>query len=265
MFCRVSICAIALCLFVAALLSCIAANAQSSLLGKQCDLAVFGEKDTAKFLAFDQELRAALEANDIGKLALLVQFPMRIDDERGAYFIHDPASLQGRYQEIFPPAIRDAVLQSTRDSIWCNYTGIAYGEDKIWINATDRGYYLMTINMPSALKNDPSLYPRVEMACSTSKHRILIDVAKNGEAHYRGWNEGHLLTGKPDLELYKGEKRFEGTGPCSHELWTFKSPSAEYEVESAEGCYSDSDAPPRNAKAQLSVSVQGKSTQAWCF
>jgi len=261
---RSSVSAIALC-SLAVFLGATITSAQSSILGKQCDLAVFGEKDTTKFLAFDQELRAALKADDIGKLALLIQFPLRIDDNRGAWFIHDPASLQGRYKEIFPPTVRKTILESTRDTIWCNYTGVDYGNGNIWINATDRGYYLMTINMPTALKDGPSLYPKVDLACSTNKHRILIDLSKNGEAHYRSWNTGRLLTDKPDLELFKGEKSFEGTGPCAHEIWKFQNSTAAYEVESAEGCYSDTDSPPANAKAQLSVTVAGKSTQAWCF
>jgi len=65
----------------------------------------------------------------------------------GAIFIHDAKSLQGHFELAFPSAIRQAILFSTRDDISCNYVGIDYGDGSVWVNVTDRGFFLMTVNL----------------------------------------------------------------------------------------------------------------------
>jgi hypothetical protein len=76
-----------------------AAFAQGSKLGESCDLASQGANETETFLAFDRELCSALSKQDGGVIALLVNFPLRVNDERGSFYLKDPASLQGRFQE----------------------------------------------------------------------------------------------------------------------------------------------------------------------
>jgi hypothetical protein len=241
-----------------------AKHSEATVVGDGCDLSVFGEKDATKFLMFDHDLREAIEKMDAGKLALLVDFPLRIDDDHGAIFIHDAASLQGHLELAFPPAIRQAVLSSTRDEIGCNYAGIDYGDGRVWVNVTDRGFFLMTVNLPPDKSIQTQESNAVRLACHTKHMRILIDSTK-GAARYRSWSFARSLSSAPDMELGDGTESVEGTGPCAHSVWTFKDSITQITLE-APGCYEDN-APPRGAQAELSISGGATAATApeWCF
>src|SRR5215469_2633932 len=92
------------------LMTATAALCQGTRLGESCDLAALGAKETKTFLAFDQELRAALSKQDTAAMALLVKFPLRIHTDQGSWSLDDPAALQSRFEEAFPIAVRTAVL-----------------------------------------------------------------------------------------------------------------------------------------------------------
>jgi hypothetical protein len=243
---------------------------QSANVGEKCNLGVFGFKESKSFFAFDRDLRDAIAKRDIGRLAALVQFPLRVTDDRGMVFVHDARSLQGRFEDIFTPAIRKAILSSTPDTIWCNYTGISYGEGQIWVNVTDNGYFVMTINLPEKHHNHTPSATAVEMACHTDQKRIVIDQQSDGSPRFRSWGYKQSVSQSPDLEIKAGQQEFEGTGPCAHRIWTFQTNKINVRVEEP-GCYGD-DAPPANAQAQIFLSdaadasrTPGKEQSEWCF
>lgn|SRR5512146_738468 len=160
-------------------------RAQSSVVGERCNLSVFGFKDSKTFLDFNRDLRNAIEKRDVGALSILVQFSLRITDDGGSYFIHDATSLQGHLDEIFTPFIQRAILSATLDSIWCNYTGISYGEGSVWVNVTQNGYFVATVNLPETRTRTASQSPSVEIACHTDRRRVVIDSPKKGEPRFR--------------------------------------------------------------------------------
>jgi hypothetical protein len=96
---------------------------QVAVLGENCDLAVLGGAETKSFVAFDRELRSSLSRQDAAVMALLVKYPLRINDDRGSYYLDDVESLQSRFQEIFPRAVRDAVLKQGPDTVSCTSSG----------------------------------------------------------------------------------------------------------------------------------------------
>jgi hypothetical protein len=243
-----------------------AKHSEATVVGDGCDLSVFGEKDATRFLMFDRDLREAIEKKDAGKLALLVDFPLRIDDDHGAIFIHDAASLQGHFELAFPPAIRQAILSSTRDEIGCNYAGIDYGDGRVWVNVTDRGFFLMTVNLPPDKSSQTQEPNAVRLACHTKQMRVLIDSTKGAAQRYRSWSFARSLSGSPDREIGGGTESIEGTGPCAHRFWTFDDAKTKITLE-APGCYGDNDGPPQGAQAQLSVFDRSATPPApeWCF
>src|SRR5512141_1446495 len=87
-----------------------AETAPDSGLGASCNLAVLGVTDKRDFLHFDRELRAALAAQDVAALSLLVNFPLRVNYAEGSTIALDnPAALQQRFAEIFSPRLRKIV------------------------------------------------------------------------------------------------------------------------------------------------------------
>ncbi len=96
---------------------------QNTKLGNSCDLAILGAKDAKSFLDFDRELRAALSKQDAVAMAFLVQFPLRINSETGKFSLDDPAALQSHFQEVFPAAVRKAILDQKVEEIFCRGRG----------------------------------------------------------------------------------------------------------------------------------------------
>ena len=262
-----SLCAAALLLFAAC-----AAFPQTSKLGEHCDLAVLGQTDTKGFLAFDSELRAALSRQDAALITLLVNYPLRINGDRGSWYIHDAAALQARFQEIFPPAVRAVVLGSPSQSLFCNYRGVMYGNGTVWIGSwiveeagsapRSTGFLVEAINLPSRGRSAKSDAWRVEFAGRTPEHRFIIDVAAGGLSRLRLWNAGQQLLSRPEWDIRQGAKRVEGTGPCVHAIWTFLSGATKFVVDE-HGCYPDSNQPPKGTTGRLDMFSNEKEVGSW--
>lgn len=221
-----------------------------------------GATDTNSFLAFDRELRAAMSKQDAVAATFLVKHPLRINDDRGSFYLNDAASLQSRFQEVFPPTVRTTILNQPSETLFCNYGGIMYGSGIVWVNLTGKRYAIETINVrPSA----PPATAKIEFICETDKERIVIDTGASGSPRYRTWNKPRALTDKPNLDIPNGDQHFEGTGPCAHSRWRFTSGATKFVAEEL-GCFGDSNSPPKGAKGRLGVSFNDNpQTSLWCF
>lgn len=241
-------------------------KAPATAVGSSCDLRVFGEKNTEKFLIFDHDLRKALETRDVGKLGLLIDFPLRIADGRGSYYIHDVRALEGHFEQIFTPAIRTAILATKWDGIECNYVAIRYGEKPvIWVDAIDRGFFLSGVNLRDDGTGDWEAEKHAGLACVTGEWKVLVDSNKKTAVRYRAWKNTRSLFESPDVEIASGKESVEGTGPCAHREWSFQTSSMEVHLEEP-GCYGEV-APPSNAQARLTVKVfeEPKEKSSWCY
>jgi hypothetical protein len=240
-----------------------AAFSQAGRLGESCDLASQGVKETATFLAFDHELRGALSSSDAGIVALLVKFPLHVNDERGSYYLEDAASLQGRFQDIFPVALRRAVLDQNPRTVFCNYAGIMYGNGEIRIKRTHRSYRIVTVNILASPPFPESTGYRVELACQTDKDRIIIDRVGSA-SRYRAWHKPHSLLGKPDAEITMGVKDVQGTGPCSSDIWTFTEGTTKVIVDGGLACGPAET--PKDAIGRIELATNDRPTvTSWCF
>ena len=232
---------------------------QSSRLGESCDLRALGATDTKSFIAFDRELRAAMSKQDAVAVAFLVKQPLRINDDRGSFYLNDAASLQSRFQEVFPPRVRTTILKQPIEALFCNSNGIMYGNGIVWVNLTGTRYAIETINGVGS----PPATGKIEFICETDKERIVIDTGAIGAPRYRTWNKPRALTDKPDLEIPNGDQQVEGTGVCAYSVWTFTSGATKVIAEGL-GCFGDS--PPKGAKGRLRWSIKdAPPTNLWCF
>jgi hypothetical protein len=242
-----------------------AAFCQSSRLGDSCDLSIFGVGDAKSFLAFDQELRAAITKQDAVAMAFLVQFPLRVNSERGKYSLNDPAALQSHFQEVFPSAVQKAILDQKVEGMFCRGDGVMYGNGEVWVNATNLGFAINVINLPSNAHKAKSTENKIEFVCRTDRYRIIVDSDAKRVLRYRSWSPLSPSTGKPDLELNKGTSSIEGTGGCSHTVWQFQNGQATYIVQEL-GCFPDLNEPPKQAKGIYDVRVGDQSNaNGWCY
>lgn len=229
-----------------------------------------GGLDKQDFLAFDQDLRTALSKQDAAATAMLVSFPLRINQDGGNFSLNNGAALQTRFAEIFPQQVRSAILNQNPETIHCNYQGINYGAGNVWVTIVGQGeairYAIFVVNLPDTdVGTRPLGTPNIEFVCHAEKYHIMIDSDASGKVRYRAWDTTHSLTDVPDAEVPSGIKRYEGTGFCAHTYWTFTEGNTEFTVNEL-GCFPDSSQPPEGARGQFSLSVAGKQQMtSWCY
>lgn len=257
---------------VAVLLSSVSSFAGDKHAGDPCHAMPAATSGAAKhfftFDEFDKELRVALERQDPVALAFLVRFPLRVNDAGGSISFNDPAALKTHFQEVFTPAVRKEILSQKPSDLGCNVQGIGYGRGVIWVNASDQGYAIWSVNRDSVQPYPVSRWnsPTIDYVCVTQTHRIVVDTLAGGVLRYRSWNRPRPVTEVPDLEIARGDGTFEGTDLCAVPIYTFKSSAAVYRVEGGLGCTGDSDGPPKDATGRLEVSVSGHATvDSWCY
>ena len=110
------------------------AISQDMRLGESCNLSIAGAPDKESFLAFDRELRYALSKQDPMVMSLLVGFPLRVNDGAGSILVNDATALQARFEDVFPPKIRSAVLDHKVESVSCNFGGIDHKVESVSCN-----------------------------------------------------------------------------------------------------------------------------------
>lgn len=244
--------------------STLAASAQDARLGPDCDLtASVGAKSTQGFLKLDKDLRQALQNQDVASLALLVNFPLRVNANHGTYYISNAAALQSQFSTVFPASIRSAIIQQKPSEVFCTGDGIGYANGDIYVYPETFGYAVTVVNLPP--NDQPITHDRIGFACRTKKFRILVDSPAKGKWRYRSWNADRSVLATPNLTLNDGSHSVEGTDGCDYDLWTFKSGSTTYSANTL-GCFPDSNQPPQGARGQLEVDSHGKTLfWEWCY
>jgi hypothetical protein len=251
--------------FIFIFLGIVACNAisQESQTNLGCVGDIMSPSDQTKFVKFDRELKDALRLHDAGKVALLVRFPIRIDDDYGTYYLHDARSLQGHYDAIFRPRLLRLILKPI-NQMSCVSTGILYGNGQLLVNSNESAFYITHINAGSP--NEPKLLPgSTRMSCKTTQYRAIVDIGSNGKPRYREWKAEQSTTENPNSVIYGGTENVEGTGGCSHREWKFKDRRTIVKVAEL-GCFPDSNQPPKDATGQLSITTNdGKDNWWWCY
>lgn len=225
-------------------------------------------------MRFDSALNTALRAQDAAALALLVRFPLRVNQANGGRIsLDNAAALQSQFEQVFSPSVRAAVTRQKPESLFCKADGgVMYGDGEVWADRVDVGaarqFRVTTVNVPAgaaASKAPAAAAAAAEakplLACSTDKVHVVIDGRDNAAPRYRSWNKPHAPPDAPALELV-GKADGEGTGSCFHRIWRFCSGNVEY-VLSEPGCGPNT---PKGARAELEVLTAGQSRlRSWCF
>lgn len=242
-------------------------------LGDGCALSILGAKDKAEFMRFDSALNTALEKQDAAALALLVRFPLRVNQADGSRIsLDNAAALQSQFAQVFGPAVRAAVTRQKPEALFCKPDGgVMYGDGELWADRVDVGrgqqFRVTTVNVPAgaAAAKAPAAgapaEPKPLLACSTDKFHVVIDGREGAAPRYRSWNKPHAPPDAPALEL-TGKAGGEGTGSCFYRIWRFRSGKVEY-VLSEPGC---GEGVPKGGRAELEVLIGGQSRlRTWCF
>jgi hypothetical protein len=246
--------------FIGALLTlmlcriCIAQNPESKMasepIPESCALAVF-----------NRELNVALKEGDVGKVALMVRYPLSVNDARGTYFIEDDVSLRGRFADIFTPAVQNAIATQKLYRADCATFPYWYGHYEVFVTMTDLVYAIEAVNVPGGIGSVGVHLPAL-FTCTTDGSRMVVDVGPDGEPRYRAWQPGHPLTQKPDTELLHGKASVEGTGACAYPVWSFNDGDKRLSLEDLQ-CFPLGETRPLTSTGAQFVSPTG--ARSWCL
>jgi len=95
----------------------------------------------------------------------------------------------------------------------------------------------------------------IVFTCKTSKHTILIDTITANTYRYRAWNLPKSTHLKPDMEVLDGKMKYEGTGICGSNIYSFKTGNVEFNLDDSVNC--SEEWPPKEAIGNLYVVVGG--------
>jgi hypothetical protein len=203
---------------------------------------------------FDETLRVALEKRDYAAVSLLIEFPLRVSYQSGPITILNPITLQSRFEQVFTPKVRKAVLEQKPQGLMCMpMGGVGYGRGHLWVDVVNKApyarYAIQSVS-PDPIDGRNELREGVVFVCNAAQHKIAVDYMRTSGFRYRSWNTPRPVTDRPDLTLVKGEAKIEGTGPCASHLWTFRQGDTEYSVGEL-GCTDGSEG--RDARGTLTV------------
>lgn len=223
------------------------------------------------FEHFDQELKAALRADNLDALVLLVKFPLRINHADGSTTSLDtPFTLQARYRETFTAEVRQGILASKGDDFIFRASDVGFAGGVAWAEqfpteGDDAIFRLKVINLSRSGPDAGADKLRLAFVCETKKHRIVIeDKSSDGSARYRVWNRPKSLLEPPDLEIRNGKRGWEGSGVCAYRFWDFSAGSGVSIRVGELGCGPGDE--PAGATGDLAVTKKDGSEQHWyCF
>lgn len=262
-----------LCLLVACWASPLHAAAAEEASNPSLGPACYGPlsvADKESFFAFDRELRAALEQKDAVAMAVLVELPLRVNYPDGsAISLTNTRAIQTRFEEVFPPALRGAVLGTKREDTGCTSEGAMYGQGHLWVQAAEPSdhtlYRIIAVNLPAGPTpgRQPSRW-NLDFSCDTKAARIVIDSDANRAPRYRSWKRPHALSDPPDTVITGGSEDYPGSGSCRYRTWSFRTEAQQIELSLVSPCAPD-DAYPRGATAEITVTAGETVETHFCF
>lgn len=177
-----------------------------------------------RYKVFASDLKLALQRADPAAVALLTQFPLRVNLPGSTRIgIENASTLQSRFAEVFTPALRKRVLESAMQAPErLGGESFMLADGLLWAEIVEHEhgprFRLIVVNVPG---EKATTWPQLKMVCETPKHRIIIEQISDEQSRYRSWNLPRALTETPDLEL-TGVSSHEGSGPCVHPIHTFE-------------------------------------------
>lgn len=196
------------------------------MLGSSC-----GVDASAGPRAQPSSFREALATGDASLASQWVRYPLRRPFPLPP--VADAEDFVRRFDELFPAALLGDVAAS-KDEDWqrVGWRGVMFGNGRLWIDdemrlfghneesAREREHREGIIARDRALL-DETLRGHAEpvLRWLTADYRVRVDRMPDDSLRYTSWRRDAPLGAKPDLELHRGERVFEGSGGNEHYLW----------------------------------------------
>ena len=127
--------AVALCMF----------SAPSCVVGQQnhCESAIqqiYGDQGSANAKAFVKQLQAVVKANDVRRVAMMMQYPLQVHGVRIGP-IRNAVEFQKQYSKILTAKTKEEVLSEKDECLFANGDGITIDDGVMWFDQNRQGSF----------------------------------------------------------------------------------------------------------------------------
>ena len=88
---------------------------------------------------FTIELQRLLKAGDKKGLSELVDYPLRVNYNKGPLIVKDRAAFLREFNRIYPPAMIETILQQDPRALFCKDVGFMLGNGFVWVDKDSSG------------------------------------------------------------------------------------------------------------------------------
>ena len=120
-----------------------------------------GVDNAAEFEKTFSALQAALTANDRGKVADLVLYPLRVNgwlgDAAGKTTVQfsTPPEVVENFDDIFTSQIKEAIIKQKAEKMFVNWQGVMVGNGEVWLSGsgkTPARYGIIAVNLGTEVR-----------------------------------------------------------------------------------------------------------------
>jgi len=192
--------------------------------------------ETVKY-ALVNNLKMAFATGDAERIANYIEYPLKRSEP--LYSIKDKRELLIKFNQIFDVNAMNEIANSSIQKEWSmmGYKGIMFKNGLVWLNNEGkiiRWGYITDIEKTMLQSDKHRLHSSVQeyvkniLSINTQKWHIRIDKITDLSYRYAAWENNKLLSQKPDVVFYDGERIYEGSAGNGYFL--FKSGPYEYRV-----------------------------------
>lgn len=113
--------------------------------------------------------------------------------------------------ELFPPAVRKAIVGTKIDGLICRADGIGYADGALWAALTHQEgverYLIASVNPATRSRDNAG---RINFLCRTAAERLVVDTDAKGTTRLRVWKRPRAVTDPPDVQLQHGVAKLRG-------------------------------------------------------
>lgn len=91
------------------------------------------------------QLQKATSANDKRAVSLMIYYPLNIIVEGHKNRIRSKSALVNRYDEIFTPKVKSAIVNQKPEKLFVNSTGFMIGRGELWFDEINGNFKIVTI------------------------------------------------------------------------------------------------------------------------
>lgn len=112
---------------------------------------VAGIQDPKAFIQMFESLQKTVAQGDKEKVADYILYPLSVHERGNTLTVKDKTNFLAKYEQIFTPAVQQALVNQETDKLFVNYQGVMVGSGELWLRRSSddpKQFGVFTVNIP---------------------------------------------------------------------------------------------------------------------